>query len=216
MSTVLGQVRGRVPRFAEAAVERARLSVVPRTSARTPRVPFVALVCLLLLGGVAGLLYFNTSMQQASFTATSLQERATALGAQEQSLQMDLETLRDPQKLAVRAQQLGMVAPSSPAFLRLSDGKVLGTPVPAQRSDALRIVPLPTKKPKNLRPDPVILPAPRVSGRSARHSANAAEVRAAGSAVASGAATAPEAASTGTKEAHQHSQRQHAHQGSQR
>ena len=44
----------RVPRIAEAAVERARLTVVPRRRTRAPRVPFVALVSLLLVSGVAG------------------------------------------------------------------------------------------------------------------------------------------------------------------
>ena len=62
MSTLMTQARTRVPRFAEAAVERARLTVVPRRATRAPKVPFVALVSLLLVGGVVGLLLFNTSM----------------------------------------------------------------------------------------------------------------------------------------------------------
>ncbi|MGH3307948.1 MAG: hypothetical protein ACRDOX_09690, partial [Nocardioides sp.] len=62
--------------FAEAAVERARLTVVPRRRTRAARMPFVMLVSLVLLGGVIGLLLFNTSMQQASFAATALEEQA--------------------------------------------------------------------------------------------------------------------------------------------
>lgn len=161
MSALINQARNRVPRFAEAAVERARLTVVPRRRTRAPRVPFVTLVSLLLVGGVAGLLAFNTSMQQASFTATALEERAEALDAREQSLQMSLERLRDPQRVAVEARRMGMVPPSSPAFLRLGDGKVLGNPVAAVPEDAVRVIPLPTRKPKNLRPDPVILELPK-------------------------------------------------------
>ena len=66
-----------MPRIAEAAVERARLTVVPaRRGAPAARVPFVMLVSLLLVGGVAGLLLFNTSMQQASFTATAMEDQA--------------------------------------------------------------------------------------------------------------------------------------------
>jgi hypothetical protein len=167
--SALSQARGRVPRFAEAAVERARLTVVPRRARRASRVPFVTLVSLLLVGGVAGLLCFNTSMQQASFTATALEARATALEAKEQSLQMRLERMRDPQHVAVRARELGMVPPSSPAFIRLSDGEVLGDPQPATVEDAIRIAPLPTRKPKNLRPDPVIVePAKRHRAGAAR------------------------------------------------
>jgi hypothetical protein len=152
--------RNRVPKIAEAAVERARLTVVPRRRTRAPRVPFVALVSLLLVSGVAGLLMFNTSMQQSSFTATALEQQSQILAAQEQSLQMELEQLRDPQRVAQVAREMGMVPPANPAFIRLSDGTVLGTPTAAVPEDAVRISPLPTRKPKNLRPDPVIVPAP--------------------------------------------------------
>jgi len=160
MSQPMGASRSRVPRIAEAAVERARLTVVPRGAGRTPRVPFVALVSLLLVGGVAGLLLFNTSMQQASFTATSLEQQAQILAAEEQSLQMELEMLRDPQRVALEARAIGMVPPANPAFIRLADGSVLGTPTAAVPEDGVRIAPLPTRKPANLRPDPVIVPAP--------------------------------------------------------
>ena len=162
MSTLMTQARTRVPRFAEAAVERARLTVVPRRATRAPKVPFVALVSLLLVGGVVGLLLFNTSMQQASFVATELEATAASLNAKEQALQMQLDTLRDPQKVASRARKLGMVPAASPAFIRLSDGEILGNPTVAEPADAMRVAPLPTQKPKNLRPDPVILELPPV------------------------------------------------------
>jgi hypothetical protein len=157
MSALMNQARNRVPRIAEAAVERARLSVVPRTVHRAPRVPFVTLVSLLLVGGVAGLLFFNTSMQQASFTATAMEQRAQALDAREQSLTMQLDALRDPQRVALRAKDMGMVPPGSPAFIRLADGAVLGKPTPATYENSLRVTPLPTRKPKALRPTPVVI-----------------------------------------------------------
>jgi hypothetical protein len=69
-------------------------------------------------------------MQQGSFVASSLEERAAVLAGQEESLQMQLDRLRDPQHVAARAKKLGMVPASSPAFIRLSDGKVLGKPKP--------------------------------------------------------------------------------------
>lgn len=188
MSTLLNQARNRVPRIAEAAVERARLTVVPRTARRrAPRVPFVTLVSLLLVGGVAGLLFFNTSMQQASFTATDLEEQVAILDAHEQSLEMDLEALRDPQRVAVQAREMGMVPPSTPAFIRLSDGAVLGKPSPATGADAVRVTPLPTRKPKNLRPRPVVIEVPAKSAD--------------GTDGTDGAANASEASPTGTKRA---------------
>ena len=154
---LVSQARSRVPRIAEAAVERARLSVVPRMAPRRAgRVPFVTLVSVLLVAGVAGLLWFNTSMQQVSFTATALEDKAQALQAQRQGLEMDIDALRNPQRVAAAAKHMGMVPPATPAFIRLGDGKVLGHPVPASVDDSIRIDPLPTRRPKNLSPKPVI------------------------------------------------------------
>src|SRR3954453_16204040 len=104
MRTLLSQARTRVPRIAEAAVEGARRTGVPGASRRrAARVPFVALVSLLLVGGVAGLLFFNTSMQQASFTATDMENEVALLNAHEQSLKMQLGALGDPHGGAVEA-----------------------------------------------------------------------------------------------------------------
>jgi hypothetical protein len=155
MSTLITQARARVPRFAEAAVERARLTVVPprraigRTQAR--RTPFAILVIAMLVAGVVGLLMFNTNMQQASFKATDLQERVNVLTAKKQALDMELDALRDPQRLAVAAKDLGMVPPSQPAFIELATGRVLGNPTPATVGDAVRINSLPAPKPASLK-----------------------------------------------------------------
>jgi hypothetical protein len=173
LSGLVGQARARVPRIAEAAVERARLSVVPRMAPRRAgRVPFVTLVSVLLVAGVAGLLWFNTSMQQVSFTATALETKAEALQAQRQGLQMDVDALRNPQRVAVAAKHMGMVPPANPAFIRLRDGKVLGDPVPASVDDSIRINPLPTRRPKNLSPKPVIEKVPATANADTKKTAH--------------------------------------------
>lgn len=138
-SSTAPQLRHRVPRLAEAAVERARLTVVPRRPVRAARVPFVTLVSVILLGGVVGLLLFNTQMQQASFAATALQAQADNLAAREQTLTMEIERLRDPQAIAARATELGMVVPAAPAFLDLDTGEVVGVATPAGGDGRLRI-----------------------------------------------------------------------------
>jgi cell division protein FtsB len=156
MSGSAAQLRTRVPRIAEAAVERARLRVVPRQRTRATRVPFVALVSLVLLGGVVGLLLFNTSMQQAAFATTALENQATTLSARQQTLEMELDVLRNPQRVAERAQRLGMVPGATPAYLVLGSGKVLGEPAAATPEDNLRLAPQPPPKPAVLAPDPVV------------------------------------------------------------
>jgi len=162
MSSSVNPARSRAPRFAEAAVARARLTVVvPRHAQKAPRVPFLVLVSLLLVCGIGGLLLVNTNLQQGSFTATALEQRAHLLDARAQSLQMQLARMRTPQRLAERAKRLGMVPTSNPAFLRLADGKVLGDPAPAQPADAFRIDPPPVPKPADLNPSPLVVTAPR-------------------------------------------------------
>ena len=164
MSTLIDGARSRVPRFAEAAVERARLTVVPsrRAVGRTQaaRTPFAVLVIAMLAAGVVGLLMFNTSMQQTSFKATALQDRVNVLTAKEQSLDLELDQLRDPQHLALAAKELGMVAPPQPAFVRLADGRVLGNPTPATVGDSVRINPLPSRKPASLKRKTIIVKVP--------------------------------------------------------
>lgn len=157
MSSPMPQVRSRMPRIAEQAVERARLTVVPRTRAQAARMPFVALVTMMLLGGVVGLLLFNTSMQQSSFAATALEGQATTLAARQQGLQMELDRLRDPQRIATAAQRLGMVQACTPAFLELGSATVTGQPCAADGSVPFRITPPPPVKPAALDPAPHVV-----------------------------------------------------------
>ena len=83
-----------------------------------PRVPFVTLVSLLLLGGVVGLLMFNTTMQQTSFAATALEEQAGDLTAREQTLADGARRSSATRSASPeQAQALGMVAGGPPAFL---------------------------------------------------------------------------------------------------
>lgn len=160
MSSAAPQPRLRVPRIAQDAVDRARLTVVPRVRSRAPRVPFVTLVSIVLVGGIVGLLLFNTSLQQASFAAASLEEQADALAAREQTLRMELDELRDPQRVASEAQRMGMVIPAAPVFLHLGDGGVTGVRTPATPEDALRLRPRPPVKPAVLAPAPTVVELP--------------------------------------------------------
>lgn len=160
MTSPVAQIRTRMPRIAEVAVERARLTVVPRRRTRAARMPFVALVSMVLLGGVVGLLLFNTSMQQVSFAATALEDQANTLTARQQTLQMDLDRLRNPQRIAKAALGLGMVQAGSPAFLELGSGKVVGVPSAGDGTVPLRINPLPPKKPASINPPATVVTVP--------------------------------------------------------
>lgn len=157
MSSPALQLRERVPRLAEDAVARARLSVVPRRRVRAARMPFVTLVSLVLLGGVVGLLCFNTQMQQASFAATALEDQATNLAAREQTLHDDLQELRSPQHLADLAQSAGMVVPESACTVRLAAGTIEPGCGPASAANTPRLDARPPGKPAVLAPPPVVV-----------------------------------------------------------
>jgi len=143
-STAAQQVRTRLAPFLEGR-QRARLTVVPRPRTSAARLPFVVLVSVLLVGGVVGLLCFNTSMQQAAFSENELQEQATNLAARQESLSSQIQKLQDPQNIAARAQHLGMVIPPAPALIRVPTGKVEGKPTPADRSATPPLYPRITK-----------------------------------------------------------------------
>ncbi len=160
MSSPALQQRTRVTRIAQEAVDRARLSVVPRVRSRAPRVPFVTLVSLVLVSGIVGLLLFNTSMQQASFAASSMESQADTLAAREQTLRMELDALRNPQRVALEAQQMGMVIPAAPVFLDLKTGKTVGVRTPATRENAIQLLPPVPAKPAVLAPRPTVVEVP--------------------------------------------------------
>lgn len=140
---------------AAAAVERARLSLVPNRPSSAPRAPFAVLVFLILGAGVVGLLMFNTQMQQASFHATELQAEADRLEARSEALARELKTLTDPQNLGKAGRRLGMVEPRVPAFVDLESGKVLGKPTAAEPEDRLPINDLRKSMPGWANPDPI-------------------------------------------------------------
>lgn len=161
MSSSAPQLRSHLPRraphLAHAAVRRARLSLVPRpvVRSRAAKVPFVMLLSVILLAGVVGLLLFNTSMQQASFRASALQAQANDLSARQEALEMSLQELRNPQRVATRAQAMGMVIPTAPpGMLDLDTGRVLGEPTPATAGHRLPLADPPPIRPAVLDPGP--------------------------------------------------------------
>ena len=129
MSTATVSGRSRVQPRPEQS-PRPTVRAVPTTTPPA-RAPFVVVMLLLLTVGLGTILLLNTLLAQGSFTLHALKDRVAALTDTEQALQQRASELAAPQRLARRAQELGMVASQNPAFLNEADGKVLGEPVPA-------------------------------------------------------------------------------------
>jgi hypothetical protein len=106
------------------------LRLVPPRRSSASKAPFVVVLVTLLGGGLLGLLLLNTMVAQQSFALHDLGAKDKALTQQEQDLSQQVQDLQTPASLAARATALHMVPSGAPAFLRLSDGKVLGKPQP--------------------------------------------------------------------------------------
>ncbi|MBR7744411.1 hypothetical protein KC207_14040 [Phycicoccus sp. BSK3Z-2] len=101
---------------------------------------FVALCVALVLGGFVGVLLLNTAMAKGSYTMRELQHRSEELTDTQDDLRHDLDAVSGPGPLAREARALGMVPAATPAFLRLSDGEVLGVARKANADKSFTVV----------------------------------------------------------------------------
>lgn len=122
-----------------AARRRPVLTEVPPAPAAVAGNGVFALVVVgLLVVGMGVLLGLNTTLAQGAFEINALTRVQNGLAVQEQQLLQQVAVAEAPESLQRRADALGMVPVASPVFLRLADGAVLGTPVPAVAAPRVR------------------------------------------------------------------------------
>ena len=125
---------GSAPARGPARPPRPTLRVVAAPVAEHGRTLFVFACLALLVGGLITVLLINTALAQGSFAMHDLTATSRQLSDQSQALREDIAGQAAPGRLSKRAADLGMVPSGSVAFLRLSDGRVLGVataPTPA-------------------------------------------------------------------------------------
>ncbi|WP_434317840.1 hypothetical protein [Leifsonia sp. P73] len=112
---------------------RSHLEVVSTRSQRRarPRTVYAVTAVSSLLVIVVAQLLLSIGVSQGAYQLSSLQTQQTQLQRSYQAASEDLNRLTSPQNLAANANALGMVSNSNPAYLRLSDGAVLGAPLAA-------------------------------------------------------------------------------------
>lgn len=138
---------------------RPTLRVVAAPLAERGRAGFVLGASALLAGGLITLLMLNTALAQGSFRLHDLRSTSRQLADQSQALNEDIAWQATPQRLATKATALGMVPSDSVAFLRLSDGRLLGVAQPAP-APARPTVAAPQQQPQP-QPQPQNRPATR-------------------------------------------------------
>ncbi|MCA1782967.1 MAG: hypothetical protein ABR500_03945 [Dermatophilaceae bacterium] len=147
-------LRSTAPRTRRREAPRPVLTAVP---AAAPSHGGMLIVCAgLLLSGLLAVLLLNMSLAEGSFRVHELQRTADELAEAEASIEQGITAISGPAALAAEASRMGMVPASSPAFLRLEDGVVLGVAEPASGDTAFSVV---VKPPRPVRP--VTLAPPR-------------------------------------------------------
>ena len=117
---------------------------------RTPRHRLLLACTGVLALGMLAVLLLNTIISQGAFRQHELEIDLILLAEKEESLARQVQLAETPIEVEKKARELGMVPAAAPVFLRLSDGKILGEPVPAE----------PETTPVDFADAPGILPTP--------------------------------------------------------
>ncbi len=137
MSALRAEPRRQFPEAAPHEVR--RLDVVPTRSQKRARPKsFYALVTVgSLFAILVAQLLLSIVVSDGAYQISALQQQQRELARDQQSITEELNVLGSPQHLAANAEQLGMVTNSNTAYLRLSDGAVLGSPAAAVSSGVI-------------------------------------------------------------------------------
>ncbi len=142
-SSALPRTRGAARPSARRTPRVAPLRVVPAAGARPGTAAFASLCLALLVGGLVGLLMLNTAMAEGSYRLHALEATSGELADTQEALSQAIDAQSAPASLAERARGMGMLPAESTAYLRLSDGKVLGVAKPAPKTSPFKVVTAP-------------------------------------------------------------------------
>lgn len=93
--------------------------------------PFLGLIAGILSLGLLTLLLINNSLAAGSFEQSRLKSDGILLGEQEQALSQEVQRLSSPTSLRDAAREAGLIAAATTAYIDISNGRILGTPMPA-------------------------------------------------------------------------------------
>ena len=141
-----------------------QLRVVPSAIQHSGNGVFAGICVALLVAGLVALLMLNTALAQGSFQLKKLQAQSNALTDAQEQLTVAIDDLRSARALAARAQQMGMVPAQSMAFIKLSDGSIVGVTAPAKAEQRVNVVTSPAAPPPAPPPAPPVDPAAAAPG----------------------------------------------------
>jgi hypothetical protein len=122
-----------LPTTAPAESPTRHIEVVPTRQQRRarPRMVYAAVTIAGVFAILIAQLLISIVLSDGAYQISALQSEQKELSRSAGTLTEELDLLGSPQHLAASAEGLGMVSNSNPAFLRLTDGAVLGAPAAA-------------------------------------------------------------------------------------
>ena len=92
---------------------------------------------VIVISIISSQILMSVATASGAYEIANLKTHLNDVSREAESLKQRNDALYSPQFLAMKAEELGMVANNSPSFLRLSDGAVLGYPVAAEADDKI-------------------------------------------------------------------------------
>ena len=107
------------------AVTRRRAATAggPPPPVAVPRAPFVALVLLVVIGGVLGILLLNTKINENAFVLHDLRQQQAELNQRQQQLEEEIAVAASSVQLTAAANRLGLVRDGQPPHLWVPSGQ---------------------------------------------------------------------------------------------
>jgi hypothetical protein len=114
---------------AEPAKRTSKASSLPATrTRRRPRTFFAIVTASVLFGVMIAQMLLSVALESGAYEIAHLQSANKEASRSYSQMSQELDRLSSPQHLALNAEALGMLSNNTPAYLRLSDGAVLGAP----------------------------------------------------------------------------------------
>ena len=95
---------------------------------RRPRAFFAIVTAAVLFGVMIVQMLLSVALESGAYEIAHLQSANKEASRSYSQMSQDLDRLSSPQHLALNAEAVGMLSNNTPAYLRLSDGAVLGAP----------------------------------------------------------------------------------------
>jgi hypothetical protein len=129
-----------------------RLRVVTAARHTRSRAGLVVICVALLALGLVGLLLLDVGLERGAYDLRDQSSRAEQLREQEQKLRMEIVEQAAPQNLETKARSLGMVPTAAAPVFVLPNGRRIGVPQRAVKTQTRNVTPTTDSSPPTRRP----------------------------------------------------------------